>query len=67
MASFLTFVAFCFQYLWRFGANFCGKFIRGRQTMSLFSDFVPLFVFSFAYFKRDKITEQLHCPWNFVD
>lgn len=27
--------------------------------MSLFSDFVPLFVFSFAYFRRDKITEQL--------
>lgn len=27
--------------------------------MSLFSDFVPLFLFSFACFKRDKITEQL--------
>ena len=29
---FPTFVVFCFQYLWYFVSNFCGKFIKGRQT-----------------------------------
>ena len=30
--SFPTFVVFYFHYLWYFTSNFCGKFIKGRQT-----------------------------------
>ena len=29
---FLTFAVSWFQYLWHFVSNFCGKFIKGRQT-----------------------------------